>query len=445
MSPSLQQTSELPTSEITVERLRFWGIRSGLSILDQGLTSGAGFVLNLFLARWLTGEDYGAFAVAFATLLFVSGYHNVVVLEPMTVLGPARYSDSMSAYLFAQFKINAVVVGCLSGLMLAAAGAMAAFGAHHNLITTTAASGLALPFLLLFWLVRRMCYVVQRPSIAVWASAGYFVLVVASLFGLRATGWLDAPRSFLLMAGCSIAAVILPLRELGLFETAGIDICPWREVAAQNWNYGRWLMASAVLYPISSQTQTYVLAAVISLSAAGILRAMQIPALLMTQVVTATGLLVLPRMAYEFGVGRADKLRRKALFSSLGLTGMALIYALVVGLFAKPLEHILFGGKFMEYAWLIPVLALVPVFTGLSMGFSLALRAYQKPQFDLLANAIAAPIGLITALAFIKQWGIGGAAFSLVAGAASTGAVLFLCFIRLEKQRPDGNVLEKRI
>ena len=114
MNSTVQETTEILGFEVTRERLRFWGIRSGLSVLDQGLTSGASFLLNLFLARWLTSEAYGAFAVAFATLLFLSGYHNVLLLEPMTVLGPARYSAEMTGYFFAQLKLNTIVVALLS-------------------------------------------------------------------------------------------------------------------------------------------------------------------------------------------------------------------------------------------------------------------------------------------------------------------------------------------
>src|SRR5580704_16536472 len=48
---------------ITPGRLRTWGWLSALSLVDQGLTSGASFGVNLLLARWMAPEVYGAFAV----------------------------------------------------------------------------------------------------------------------------------------------------------------------------------------------------------------------------------------------------------------------------------------------------------------------------------------------------------------------------------------------
>ena len=41
-----------------------WLKKGSLAVLDQGLFSGANFVVNILLARWLTPEEYGAFAVA---------------------------------------------------------------------------------------------------------------------------------------------------------------------------------------------------------------------------------------------------------------------------------------------------------------------------------------------------------------------------------------------
>src|SRR5260370_1026889 len=278
-----------------------------------------------------------------------------------------------------------------------------------------------------------MCYVVKRPSIAVWAGVVYVALMVAGAFALHTKGWLGSGGAFVLMAAASVLAAFLPLRQLGLLSR-GIAGSPWKTVAAENWNYGRWLVASAVLYPLSSQAQTYLAAGIMGLGAAGILRAMQIPALVMTQIVSAAALVMLPPMSQEFGMGRTEKLKKKAVFSTFALTGMAMLYELLLAIFAKPLEHILFGGKFADYAWLIPILGLVPVFTAFGVGFSMALRAVQKPHFDLIANAVAAPIGVLTAVLFIRLWGIAGAAFSLVAGSAAMGVVLVWSFVRLHKR-----------
>src|SRR6266481_1993479 len=98
---SIGEPAELSESPVTPrltlfglsrDRVRVWGLKSVLSLVDQALTSGAGFAVNIFLARWLAPALYGAFAVAFAAALFVAGFHNVLLLEPLSVFGPARHA-----------------------------------------------------------------------------------------------------------------------------------------------------------------------------------------------------------------------------------------------------------------------------------------------------------------------------------------------------------------
>lgn len=422
-------------SDVTPERLRIWGIRSGISVLDQGLTSVAGLALSLLLARWLSSEPYGVFALIYATVLFLCGFHSVLLMEPMTVFGPAGYADRMSEYFTIQMKIHLVVTAVLSGAMFLTCVVIAQFGIHKELVSAAFGASLALPFLFVAWLVRRMCYVIHRPAVAIRGSILYLLIVVGGLIGMKATGLLSPSSAFLLMGLAGVLSVLFMIRPLGVFRHATSSLnCG--TVWCQNWSYGKWLIASTALFSIASQGQTYVVASIMGVSAAGVLRATMIPSLVMVQIVTATALLVLPSMAADFGNGKIGQLRKKALLSTIALTGMALAYAGVLAAFSQPIEWLLFGGKFASYAALIPLLALVPVCNGFALGFGMAVRACQKPQFDLVANAVSAPVGLVTAVVFIHLWGIAGAVISQVVAAACYGMVFCWAFLKNGRQSP---------
>jgi O-antigen/teichoic acid export membrane protein len=428
---------------LTGSRLRVWGVRSALSLVDQGLTSGAGFGVNLLLARWLPAEVYGAFAVAFAGFLFISGFHNVLLLEPFSVFGPARYDDRLPAYFRAQIIIHAAVVSTLSAVVLGTALVLWWTAPGSPLIGAVTGVGLALPFVLLLWLARRMCYVVQRPAIAVTGSGLYLAFVGGGLFLLRHLGRLGSTTAYLLMGGGSVVAAGLLLWRLGLFRSKARPepTVSWRGALRENWTYGRWLVGSAVLYSVSSQTQTFLVAGFLGLGAAGILRAMQIPSLVMTHVTIAVGLLVLPVFSCDFGKGAGEKLRHKATLVSISLALWALGFAGLLALAAGRAEHLLFGGKYAGYAWLMPVLALIPVCSGFSTGFSMALRASQKPHFDFVANLFAAPVAVVSALIFLRLWGLAGAAASMVLsfGVLSVVALLFFRESAHWKTLPGGS------
>ncbi len=424
------ETEEVSSLRLTRARLRFWGMKSALTLVDQGLTSIAGFGVNLMLARWLAPELYGAFAVVFAAFIFISGFHNVLLLEPLSVMGPSRHVHRLPNYFRAQIAVHAILVGVLALAGLLARIILWRIAPNSPLVSAVFGAALVLPVLLLLWLARRMCYVMQRPEIAVCGSAANFVVIVAGLAALYYSGRVNSFNTFLLMGGASLIATWILIRRLGLsFKSeAGIEAVSWRSVLRENWKYGRWLVGSTVLLSITIQTQMFLVAGFLGLGAAGVLRAMQLPSLVMTQVVMATGLLIIHAFSYDFGSGRIKQLRRKAGLVSVALTGVAIACVLILMAISGPLEHVLFNGKYAAYVWLMPLLALVPAANSFSIGYSMALRASQRPHFDLIANAIAAPVGLISGLAFMHWWGIGGAAGSMVLGFAVQGAVIFVCF-----------------
>jgi O-antigen/teichoic acid export membrane protein len=277
-----------------------------------------------------------------------------------------------------------------------------------------------------------MCYVVQQPAAAALGSGFYLSFVAAGLFVLGHYGWLGSFTAFLLMGSGSFFAACLLLRRLRLWkhEPATELGVSWRAALQENWSYGRWLVGGTVLSSISGQTQMFLVAGMLGLGAAGILRAMQLPSLVMMQVVMSTGPLFLPAFSSEFSRGVTKQIQHKALLVSLGLGSAALCFAGLLAAFAGPIEHIFFGGKYGAYAWLMPFLALVPTASGFNQGFSLALRATQRPYFDLIASALAAPIGVISAIVLMRWWGIGGAATSLVLSYSSLAIVTVFCYLR---------------
>jgi len=274
--------------QLTAERLRVWGARAVFSLLDQGLFSGAGFLVNLLLARWLAPDSYGAFAVAFAAFLFTYGFHNALLLEPMSVFGPSRHGKEMSGYFRAQLMIHALMVSPLSAVGLVTGFLLWRITPGSPLVGAIIGVSLALPFILLLWLARRICYAVQRPAMAATGTAIFLAFVAAGLLGIRTSSLIRPFTAFVLMGSGGLLASALLILQLGLFKP-GVDksvATSWRNVWRENWGYGRWLLGSALLSSIVMQVQVFVVSALLGLGAAGVLRAMQLPALLIIQVST---------------------------------------------------------------------------------------------------------------------------------------------------------------
>jgi len=419
-------------SEITPQRLKTWGTRSIFSLSDQVLTSGSSFVLNVILARWLTQDAYGAFALAFSAFLFLSGFHNVLVIEPMTVIGPSNYPQRFIEYFSAQLRLHIVLSSFLSGVILFVGGILIVRKFQDSLVGVVLAGGISVPFLLLLLLARRMCYTVQKPLLAVQGSAPYFVLLLGGAFELHEIGWLNGTTAFLWMACVSLVVSLFILNRVGVSYESISQRASFRTkpLLKENWGYSRWLTLTTALSWVTMQVQAFLAAGFLGLGAAGILRAMQLPSLAMTQLITATLLIVLPSLSMDLGNGNLSLLRKKAAIAAGLLVTLATLFVLFLYLFSGPLERWMFGGKYAAFAWLMPVLGLVPVFTALSGSFSLALRIFRKSHFELLAYILSSATALGLSFALIPRWGLRGAAASAVCSVAVLSIAVLISYLK---------------
>lgn len=426
-------TSGEPGSFLAPSReVRTWGIRSAASLLDQAFTSGVGLAASILLARWMSPVAYGAFAVAFAAYLFLTVFHNALLLEPTSVIGPARHSQELVPYFRAQLCVHGILVWPLTGAALIAAAVFWRIAPASTLPGALAGGGVALPLLLLLWLARRMCYVLQAPSIAVIGSAVYFGLSLAVLLALHFANRVTPANSFLALGVTSLLGAGVIFRQAGLTGSPAKaqHSVSWRRALFENWRYGRWLVGSALFYAVATSTPTFFVAGALSLDSAGVLRAMQIPSLVMTQIIASIGLLVLPELSYDFGSGRLAALRRKAICVGIGLGVTALLFTLLLALTDAPVEHIMFDGKYAHFAPMIALLALIPVVNGFGTSYSMALRACQKPHYDLISNAIAAVVSIFSTVFMVRRFGVFGAAIGLVLSFAAMNAVALIFFVR---------------
>src|SRR5580700_7546891 len=70
-----------------------------LAVVDQSLFSGANFIVNVLLARWLSTTEYGAYSLALAVFLLFAALHSAILIEPMMVFGSNKYSAGFARYL----------------------------------------------------------------------------------------------------------------------------------------------------------------------------------------------------------------------------------------------------------------------------------------------------------------------------------------------------------
>jgi O-antigen/teichoic acid export membrane protein len=361
------------------------------SVADQAATSGTNFTMNVLLARWLAPSDYGAFSVSWSFCLIFAALHNALVLEPMTVVGPAEYTSRLRAYLKAVTRLNWYVVLVLG----AAAANLALFYREPGVRLALATLGMALPGYLLLLTSRREQYILNHPLRAFHISLVYAVVLVATLLIFRSLNWLSALTGVLCIGvALPIAVWALSRRGLHRLPVDSLHSDNLTSITQAHWKYGKWLFASAILGMGLPDVQTILLSAMVDLKSAGALRAMMNFILPLSQLLTVLSVFALPKLARhmkQFGLGRG---LRQSLIYPIAVLAMALAYVLLLVLLGSTLEHFLYNGRIAAYVKYLPELALAAFVSAIGAAFSTLLRAARNSQHSLVAGIAGMLVGV---------------------------------------------------
>lgn len=384
-----------------------WLQRGSWTILDQAFFSGANFVVNILLIRWLSPEGYGTFAVAFALFLFFSTIHTGFITEPMLVFAE-RFNGRMKEY-FRVLARGHVFLSTVLGLILALGGFFFSVAGHAFLGRELIILAVALPFMLWMWLLRRACYMNMQPGVAAAGSMFYAVLVISGLFIISYLDILSVGMAFAAISVASTISGIAIAVKLGFFSPRTLD----REVQSQalndHWDYGKWAVPTGGIQWASGQFAILVLPIWVGIAGSGEFRALDNLLLPAAQVYTALSLLLLPVMANAVATG---ELRRVATVSISTIVALMTLYWIGLLLFGPYLIEILYGKEYtglIQYLW---IAGLLPIAGGITVGLCTVLRALNFPEDVFKANVA----GFIFALSF---------GFILIWKGAILGAIIY--------------------
>lgn len=391
-----------------------WVEKGSLAFVDQALISGSNFLLSVLLARWLIPEQYGAYALAFSIFLFIASFHQALVLEPMSVLGPVSYRDRQREYLGALLWINAA----LSLVIITVLG-FTAFAADHFALPggfPGALGGLtpAAPFLLLFWLARRATYLKLSPGPATAGASLYSALLLGGLLMVYRRGELGPSAAFLLMGFGALVVSSLLLVRLKPAVRLGIHKDILRGVWRQHWRYGRWALATAVVIWIPGNIFYVLTGAFLGMGEVGGLKALMNIVLPVGHSVAAFSMLFLPYVSGIFGQRGISATRAPVHKIALLYVGGAVVYSFLVSYFREPIFYFLYGGKFMEFVPLVPWAAASTVFWVGAHGFCIGLRAIQSPSAVFVVFCASGAVSIIIGIPATWAFGLPGSIGALV-------------------------------
>lgn len=390
-----------------------WLTKGSLAILDQGLISGSNFLIGILLARWLVPENYGAYALALSIFLFLSGFHNALLLEPMSVFGPASYADRLPEYVGRLFGLHFALVFALSALIGLAIPILHLFPAGQALAPALWGVCVATPFVLFFWLCRRAAYLKLEPRLAARAASVYCLVVASLLLLARHFGWLSNFTAFVIQSLAAMAAAVVLVVCLGprLDSRSGPSTST---IVRQHWRYGRWAVGTQFVYWLSGNAYYVIAAAFLRMQDLAALRALQNFSLPFGQFLSAISLLALPwasaRYAAEGGFGFKRRIRQMALL----FVGFASAYYVLLCLFGRTIIGLVYAGRYTEFAHLLPLVAAPLVILAASQGSMIAIQAMQSPANIFFSYAVAAVVTVAAGVPLTRYGGLAGATLGIV-------------------------------
>lgn len=401
-----------PQSQVKLGRFSswmFWATRGSLALLDQGLIAASNFVIAILLARWLLPQQYGSYALAFATFLLLSFFHQAILLEPQRIFGATDYADRQREYLGILLRIHLGLAFVIFLGLGISAWLIHALARSDSLPGALAGVTFAAPCILLLWLARGAFYVRISPQNAVMGAAIYCAVVFVSLFVLCRLKSLSPFSAFLIigLAALSSSAVLLVRLKPAFTIGGGDPSC--RVTFQQHWHYGRWVLLSSVLSWLTADIYFPLVGSFSGMAAAGDLKALLNFSLPIAQTLNALCVFVLPYAARAYQQSGVTALTRLTWRLAWLFAAIALAYWVVLIQLSRPAMQLLYGGRYTELAALMPLVAAGSVPWNIAYVPTVVLRAVRSSVSILTIYCASSAVAISIGIPATKLLGLRGA------------------------------------
>jgi O-antigen/teichoic acid export membrane protein len=390
------------------------------SLSDQALVSLGGFLTQVILARYLSPQDYGVFALIFGTLILLNVCHWALVAYPLSVIGASSSEERLR-----QLTGSSLLLTSLLALPFAA-------------IITGVTLFLGRPQLVLWVVLASLTWQLQETlrrglmahllhHTAFFGDAISYLGQGAIIWGLASHGGLTLPGAFAVVALTSAAAAAVQSLQLRL------KFARFRETAALvtvYWRCGRWALGAHVTDTGTVQAFPWALAILHGPEQAAFFQAAINVLGITNPVLLGMMNLIVPSSARTQDAGEVrGTWRATKKYATLGFLAVApCLLALL--LWPKNVLAVFYGRSsvYLDLSGVVQLLALAYLIAYWFTVISAFFNGMKKASFVFGSELFGLAVALLLGVALAQHQGVLGAGVGvlLVYSARLIGASFFL-------------------
>lgn len=394
--------------------------QSAVSLIDQGVVSATNFMTGLIIARACSKEEFGIYILGFTIILFVMDLQASLISTPFMIFSPrlkggalALYSGSTLVHLFA-LSASAILALTIGGVLFRLGHGPSGFAP----VAWTLAAVIT-PFMLREF-VRRVCFTGLRMKTALFLDSCIGVAQLGGLLALSRLNMLSASRAYWVVS-LSSGIVVLGWM-ISHSERFTLRLSQSASDFRRNWSFGKWVLASGLVWTVSMSLYPWILAAYHGTAATGVWAACLGIASFANPILLGGQNYLGPKIAHVYARRGASALRSFVFKASAVFSVPMWVLSAAMLALGGRLVVFLYGSKYAGNGVIVFILAVNLAFSCVAFAVSRALFAIERADLDFLVNFVAMCVLLVAGVWLTKFYGVLGAAFGLLlANAVATG------------------------
>jgi O-antigen/teichoic acid export membrane protein len=399
------------------------------TLADQMVASITTFLTGVLVGRICTTEDFGYYTLGFSLYTLLLTLQNSMVTTPFQIYYPRLRATSEERFI-GSYLIQQAVLG-LGVAALTACGAAFAWLALGNtrMANLLLALALAMEFLLLRDFIRQLFFARLAARGVLAFDAAVAIGQLSAIAVLAKMGWLGGATAYLALGlTCLLAACIWYSRnqkhlKLGLRAA-------WDQFG-EHWPAVKWLLASGLLWSVSTNLYAWLLAGFHGAASAGVWGAALGIAMIINPLTIGAQNFLAPRIARAYAEDGVSALNRFLLQSTTVYAGSLVLFSLVMAFLGDPLVTLIYGDKYQGTGIVVAIIALNFALNAVGFTVSRGLFTLEKARIDFQVNVAALASMLLVGLWLARHYGPVGAALGQVVtntiACAIRGGAYFAC------------------